>query len=111
MLSWSCRVWKILFPAKLLPSVMLNKEWLSILISPARKFRETKGIMVNTFEELESHAINSFSNGNTPPVYPVGPILNLNGDGDRDVESDKSKDIRQWLDDQPLSSVVYLCFG
>ncbi|KAJ6304456.1 hypothetical protein OIU77_018174, partial [Salix suchowensis] len=72
-------------PAKLLPSVMLNKEWLSILISPARKFRETKGIMVNTFEDLESHAINSFSNGNTPPVYPVGPILNLNGDGDRDV--------------------------
>ncbi|KAB5519117.1 hypothetical protein DKX38_023436 [Salix brachista] len=98
-------------PAKLLPSFMLNKEWLSILISPARKFRETKGIMVNTFEELESHAINSFSNGNTPPVYPVGPILNLNGDGDRDVESDKFKDIRQWLDDQPLSSVVYLCFG
>ncbi|KAJ6300811.1 hypothetical protein OIU76_021581 [Salix suchowensis] len=67
--------------------------------------------MVNTFEELESQAINSFSNGNTPPVYPVGPMLNLNRDGDRDVESDKYKDIGQWLDDQPLSSVVYLCFG
>ncbi|KAJ6426154.1 hypothetical protein OIU84_026689 [Salix udensis] len=95
-------------PAKLLPSVMLNKEWLSFLMTPTRRFRETKGIMVNTFEELESHAINSFSNGNTPPVYPVGPMLNLNrdGDGDGDVESDKFKDIRQWLDDQPLSSVV-----
>ncbi|KAG5252508.1 anthocyanidin O-glucosyltransferase [Salix suchowensis] len=98
-------------PAKLLPSAMLNKEWLPILLSPARRFRETKGIMVNTFEELESHAINSFSNGNTPPVYPVGPMLNLNRDGDRDVESDKFKDIRQWLDDQPPFSVVYLCFG
>ncbi|KAJ6756699.1 GLYCOSYLTRANSFERASE [Salix purpurea] len=98
-------------PAKLLPSVMLNKEWLSFLITPTRRFRETKGIMVNTFEELESHAINSFSNGNTPPVYPVGPMLNLNRDGDPDVESDKFKDIRQWLDDQPPSSVVYLCFG
>ncbi|KAB5519121.1 hypothetical protein DKX38_023440 [Salix brachista] len=98
-------------PAKLLPSVMLNKKWLPVLISPARRFRETKGIMVNTFEELESQAINSFSNGNTPPVYPVGPMLNLNRDGDRDVESDKYKDIGQWLDDQPLSSVVFLCFG
>ncbi|KAB5521555.1 hypothetical protein DKX38_025874 [Salix brachista] len=98
-------------PAKLLPSSMLNKEGLPILIIPARRFRETKGIMVNTFEELESHAINSFSNGNTPPVYPVGPMLNLNRDGDRDVESDKFKGIRQWLDDQPPSSVVYLCFG
>jgi UDP:flavonoid glycosyltransferase YjiC (YdhE family) len=41
----------------------------------------------------------------------VGPILNLNRDGDCDEESDKYKDIKQWLDDQPLSSVVYLCFG
>ncbi|KAG5252501.1 anthocyanidin O-glucosyltransferase [Salix suchowensis] len=41
----------------------------------------------------------------------VGPMLNLNRDGDRDVESDKFKDIRQWLDDQPPFSVVYLCFG
>ncbi|KAJ6423307.1 hypothetical protein OIU84_024281 [Salix udensis] len=90
---------------------MLTKEGLPILIIPARRFRETKGIMVNTFEELESHAINSFSNGNTPPVYPVGPLLNLNRDGDRDVESDEFKGIRQWLDDQPPSSVVYLCFG
>ncbi|KAJ6756693.1 GLYCOSYLTRANSFERASE [Salix purpurea] len=98
-------------PAKVLPSAMLNKEWLPILISPARRFRETKGIMVNTFEELESHAINSFSNGNTPPVYPVGPMLNLNRDGDSDVESEKYKDIKQWLDDQPPFSVVYLCFG
>jgi hypothetical protein len=98
-------------PAKALPSAALNKEWLPAFLDQARRFRETKGIIVNTFEELESHAINSFSNGNTPPVYPVGPILNLNRDGDHDVESDKRKDIKQWLDDQPLSSVVYLCFG
>ncbi|KAJ6967720.1 anthocyanidin 3-O-glucosyltransferase 6-like [Populus alba x Populus x berolinensis] len=43
--------------------------------------------------KVESHAINSFSNGNTPPMCPEGPIL------------------KQWLDDQPLSSVVYICFG
>ncbi|KAB5519120.1 hypothetical protein DKX38_023439 [Salix brachista] len=98
-------------PAKLLPSAMLNKQWLPIPLRQARRFRETKGIIINTFEELESQAINSFSNGNTPPVYPVGPMLNFNRDGDRDVESDKYKDIGQWLDDQPLSSVVYLCFG
>ncbi|KAJ6864083.1 hypothetical protein NC651_034805 [Populus alba x Populus x berolinensis] len=98
-------------PAKVLPSVLLNKEWLPIMLRQARRFRETKGIIINTFEELESHAIHSFSKGNIPPVYPVGPILNLNRDGDCDEESDKYKDIKQWLDDQPLSSVVYLCFG
>ncbi|KAH8486005.1 hypothetical protein H0E87_027451 [Populus deltoides] len=98
-------------PAKLLPSPMLNKERMPFFLGLARRFRETKGIIINTFEELESHAIDSFSKGNTPPVYPVGPVLNLNRDGDRDEESDKRKDIKQWLDDQPLSSVVYLCFG
>jgi hypothetical protein len=98
-------------PAKVLPSPMLNKERMPFFLGLARRFRETKGIIINTFEELESHAIDSFSKGNTPPVYPVGPVLNLNRDGDRDEESDKRKDIKQWLDDQPLSSVVYLCFG
>ncbi|XP_011014965.1 PREDICTED: anthocyanidin 3-O-glucosyltransferase 2-like [Populus euphratica] len=98
-------------PAKVLPSPMLNKEWLPLLLRQARRFRESKGIIINTFEELESHATDSFSKGNTPPAYPVGPILNLNRDGDGDEEPDKRKDIKQWLDDQPLSSVVYLCFG
>ncbi|CAK7345186.1 unnamed protein product [Dovyalis caffra] len=101
-------------PAKVLPSAVIDKEWLPVLLGLARRFRETKGIMVNTFEELESYAVNSFSNGNTPPVYPVGPILNLNSDDDHDMESNKSntyKDIKQWLDEQPQSSVVFLCFG
>uniref|UniRef100_A0A6N2L709 Glycosyltransferase n=1 Tax=Salix viminalis TaxID=40686 RepID=A0A6N2L709_SALVM len=99
------------FPAKVLPSAMLNKQWLLFLLRQARRFRETKGIIINTFEELESHAIDSFPKGNSPPVYPVGPILKLNTDGDHDEKSEKFNDIRQWLDDQPLSSVVYLCFG
>ncbi|XP_034899122.1 anthocyanidin 3-O-glucosyltransferase 6-like [Populus alba] len=76
-----------------LPRSYLNKKGLASVLAQARRFRETKGIIVNTNKELESHAINSFSNGNTPPVCPVGPIL------------------KQWLDDQPLSSVVYICFG
>ena len=64
---------------------------------------------------LESYAILSISNAkNTPPVYPVGPILKLksddshvgsNGSGDQRID-----DIMKWLDNQPLLSVVFLCF-
>ncbi|CAK7345164.1 unnamed protein product [Dovyalis caffra] len=97
-------------PAKVLPSAMLKKEWLSLLLGQVRRFKEFKGVLVNTFEELESPAVNFFSNGNTPRVYPVGPLLNLNRDGDPDG-SNTYEDIKQWLDDQPQSSVVYLCFG
>ncbi|KAF2305934.1 hypothetical protein GH714_008988 [Hevea brasiliensis] len=75
--------------------------------------REAKGIMVNTFMELESYALNSLgdANSNIPPIYPVGPILSLEGDShSHNVGPDGSK-IMEWLDDQPPSSVVFLCFG
>ncbi|KAL6328638.1 hypothetical protein AAG906_003323 [Vitis piasezkii] len=59
-----------------------------------RRFRQVKGILVNTFIELESHAIQSLSCSTVPVVYPVGPILNT-----------------RMGSDGPPSSVVFLCFG
>ncbi|KAJ9169209.1 hypothetical protein P3X46_017421 [Hevea brasiliensis] len=73
------------------------------LLENARRYGEAKGIIVNTFLELESHAIESFK---IPPIYPVGPILDVRSDG-----RSNHQEIMQWLDDQPLSSVVFLCFG
>ncbi|KAL1197491.1 UDP-glycosyltransferase 71B2 [Cardamine amara subsp. amara] len=99
-------------PVKCFPSVMLSKEWLPILISQARRFTETKGILVNTFAELEPQAMKFFSSGDSllPPVYPLGPILNLKINGSSSSE-DKQSEILQWLDEQPSKSVVFLCFG
>ncbi|MCD7471606.1 hypothetical protein HAX54_012177 [Datura stramonium] len=100
------------FPAKCLPSIVLDKEGGSTMfLDLTRRFRETKGIMINTFLELESYAINSLSKDkNIPPVYPVGPVLNLNNvQGDNLSSSDQN--IMKWLDDQPPLSVVFLCFG
>ncbi|XP_031254113.1 anthocyanidin 3-O-glucosyltransferase 2-like [Pistacia vera] len=102
-------------PARVLPSVYLEKDWSMIVFEQARRFRRVKGIIENSFMELESYAIKSFSNGETkiPPVYPVGPILNLKGDSiDLGTGGSKTKaEITEWLDDQPPSSVVFLCFG
>uniref|UniRef100_A0A2P2MJL1 anthocyanidin 3-O-glucosyltransferase n=1 Tax=Rhizophora mucronata TaxID=61149 RepID=A0A2P2MJL1_RHIMU len=101
-------------PARVLPGVLLNKDWLPVMLLNARRCRETKGIIVNTFSELQPHAVISLSDGKTPPVYPVGPILNLKDDeshGEGSDGSSKYKDIMDWLDDQPHSSVVFLCFG
>ncbi|XP_031254234.1 anthocyanidin 3-O-glucosyltransferase 2-like [Pistacia vera] len=101
------------FPTRVLPSAYWEKPM--ILFELTRRFRRAKGIVVNSFIELESYAINSFSNGETniPPVYPVGPILNLNGDSiDLGLGGSKTKaEIMEWLDDQPPLSVVFLCFG
>ncbi|CAH2053082.1 unnamed protein product [Thlaspi arvense] len=100
------------YPVKCFPSVMLNKEWMSVLVSTVRRFRETKGILVNTFAELEPQAIKFFSGGDNslPPVYPVGPVLNIKINGPNSMD-DKQSEILRWLDEQPRKSVVFLCFG
>ncbi|KAL4362812.1 hypothetical protein GQ457_04G012780 [Hibiscus cannabinus] len=89
--------------SKLFPTVMLKSETVSMVMNVARGLREAKGIMVNTFWELEPHALSSLSEGKAPPVYPVGPLLNL--------ESTGEVHIMEWLDEQAPSSVVFLCFG
>lgn len=102
-------------PAKVLPSVTFDKgPWgTSIFIDTPRKLRQTKGILVNTFEELESHTIKCLSeDSRLPPIYAVGPVLNLNGQGCNDENDfEQYKAIMTWLDNQPPTSVVFLCFG
>nr|AVW82173.1 putative UDP-glucosyltransferase UGT71B9 [Barbarea vulgaris subsp. arcuata] len=99
------------FPANSLPSMMLDKEWFPYIVRRAKSMRGTKGVLVNSVAEMEPQAVKFFSdgNGNTPPVYTVGPILDFktNGDG----EDEKRREILCWLEEQPPSSVVFLCFG
>ncbi|CAH2057325.1 unnamed protein product [Thlaspi arvense] len=93
-------------PAKVLPSGVLDKKIGSnMFINIAARFKKVKAILVNTFDELESHALKSLQNdGSIPPVYPVGPILNLHNNKSEGV-------LMSWLDNQPPASVVFLCFG
>ncbi|KAK9924227.1 hypothetical protein M0R45_032608 [Rubus argutus] len=99
--------------ARVLPSVLFEKDAGLGFLDFVKRFRDAKGILVNTFTELESYALHSLdSDGKIPPVYPVGPILNIkNDDSDNQVDSKHKSDILKWLDDQPPSSVVFLCFG
>ncbi|KAK4342399.1 hypothetical protein RND71_038215 [Anisodus tanguticus] len=65
--------------------------------------RQAKGIIINTYVELEPHPIKSLANDNgVPSIYPVGPIINLNQEPDESIDS--------WLDEQQDSSVLFLCF-
>ncbi|XP_074293926.1 anthocyanidin 3-O-glucosyltransferase 2-like [Silene latifolia] len=101
-------------PTKVLPWMLLDKDgvWASKMIDLARRFREAKGILVNSFAELESSAIHVLqSQENVPTIYPVGPILSLEGRGDSKSSNNDEESIISWLDGQPKSSVVFLCFG
>ncbi|PIN22180.1 UDP-glucuronosyl and UDP-glucosyl transferase [Handroanthus impetiginosus] len=76
-----------------------------------RKFSETNGIIVNTFLEFEHEVIKSLCDDEKiPPVCPIGPILQV-GQQHTDQNEKKHGEIIEWLDAQPYSSVVFLCFG
>nr|7BV3_A Chain A, Glycosyltransferase [Siraitia grosvenorii]7BV3_B Chain B, Glycosyltransferase [Siraitia grosvenorii] len=103
-------------PGKVIPGVYFNKNMAEWLHDCARRFRETNGILVNTFSELESQVMDSFSDATAasqfPAVYAVGPILSLNKNTSAaSSESQSGDEILKWLDQQPPSSVVFLCFG
>ncbi|XXG48954.1 hypothetical protein AAC387_Pa02g3268 [Persea americana] len=104
-------------PPLVMPDPVMNKKsdgyrW---FVHHGRRFREADGLIVNTFAELEPKTLKSISNGEclpdhhpTPPVYPVGPLLALDN---KSQDPRTSQLMIEWLDQQPHSSVVFLCFG
>lgn len=101
-------------PASVFPFITTNKHlWSSRFLHFARKYRRAKAILINTFTDLEDYSLKSFTNGSAygkvkvPPIYSVGPILTT-----QNVASSKNhSSTAAWLDEQPESSVVFLCFG
>ncbi|KAK9669908.1 hypothetical protein RND81_13G163200 [Saponaria officinalis] len=109
-------------PVKVVPYMFLDKEFHrpKFVMNLARRFREAKGILVNSFTELEFSTIEALNKmDNIPTIYPVGPMLSLNNRGDAkpsnkdDISCNVTDEdnIISWLDGQPESSVVFLCFG
>ncbi|KAH7549912.1 hypothetical protein JRO89_XS13G0104400 [Xanthoceras sorbifolium] len=99
-------------PVSVLLPALFNKDGYTCYVKLAQRLKDVKGIIVNTFSELEQHAFNSFSCGSNPPVYTVGPLLHLQvGSNNPDLEESQCQKIQKWLDDQPESSVLFLCFG
>ncbi|KAL7233064.1 hypothetical protein ACSBR1_016831 [Camellia fascicularis] len=75
----------------------------------AKRYRLAEGVMVNSFLELEPGAITALQveEPGKPPVYPVGPLIQLSSD--RPVEDGSG--CLKWLDDQPRGSVLFISFG
>uniref|UniRef100_J3L3T3 Glycosyltransferase n=1 Tax=Oryza brachyantha TaxID=4533 RepID=J3L3T3_ORYBR len=100
------------FKASELPQDILDDNEASRLILPTfQRLPESRGILVNTFQSVETRALRALRDGlcvpggATPPVYYIGPLVSGGGGGD------EGHDCLRWLDAQPDSSVVLLSFG
>ncbi|XP_020548991.1 UDP-glycosyltransferase 88B1-like isoform X1 [Sesamum indicum] len=89
------------------PMLYRNSMDYESLLNFAQNIPNSAGIIVNTFESLETKPLNAIREGkcnpggHTPPVFPVGPLF----------ASEDRHDCLNWLDKQPSKSVVFLCFG
>ncbi|KAK1377180.1 UDPGT domain-containing protein [Heracleum sosnowskyi] len=63
--------------------------------------------MVNTFKDLEEGAIQALQDLGSPPIYPVGPLVQM----DHLSTAADGLDCLRWLDDQPRGSVLFVSFG
>ncbi|KAK2641417.1 hypothetical protein Ddye_023180 [Dipteronia dyeriana] len=100
-------------PVSVLLPGLSNNYGYAALVKQAQRLMvmDVKGMIINTFSELEQYSVNSFSGGRNPSVYTVGPLLYLNGQPNSDLDKGERQKILKWLDNQPESSVVFLCFG
>uniref|UniRef100_A0ACD5T8B3 Uncharacterized protein n=1 Tax=Avena sativa TaxID=4498 RepID=A0ACD5T8B3_AVESA len=93
-----------------------NEVYRSFLHAFERIPEASRGIIVNTFESLETRALQALRDGScvpggaTPPVYCVGPMVS-SGESGGGEEKQQQHECLAWLDAQPEKSVVFLCFG
>ncbi|XP_045786495.1 UDP-glycosyltransferase 71K2-like [Trifolium pratense] len=101
-------------PTNVLPDACFSKDGgYFAYYKLAERFRETKGIIVNTFSDLEQHSIEALHahDEKIPPIYAVGPLLDLKSQPNQNLDQSQHDLILKWLDEQPNKSVVFLCFG
>lgn len=109
-------------PSSVLPLCLVEKQsWLGRFLHYARGYRKAKGIILNSFIDLEPYAFNSinkpqntYGTQNFPQIYPIGPILNRvqlqHSSYDNNNAKSKSE-VLKWLEQQQPKSVIYVCFG
>ena len=85
-----------------------NEAYAWVLHHCKRHHKLPKGIMGNSFLELEPRVIKVLQEENfqCPPIYPVGPIVRSTSS-----RSDDDHLCLKWLDEQPRGSVLFVCFG
>jgi hypothetical protein len=98
------------FKASDLPAEILKESKAAMaVLRMFQRMPESNGILINTFESLETRAVRALRDGlcvpdrATPPIYCVGPLVSGGGK--------KEHECLRWLDAQPDRSVVFLTFG
>ncbi|KAJ4700947.1 Glycosyltransferase [Melia azedarach] len=87
-----------------------SSETYKWFLNITKRFGEAKGIVVNTFMDMEAGALKALlekEETGKPSIYPVGPLIRADS-GDSETGSTQCL---TWLDHQPIDSVLFVSFG
>ncbi|KAB5519092.1 hypothetical protein DKX38_023411 [Salix brachista] len=66
-------------PYRVLPLLHSDVDY-EAFANHGRKFKDSNGIIVNTFSEAESHAVSALlARNDIPPIFNVGPLIDHKG--------------------------------
>ncbi|PON40194.1 UDP-glucuronosyl/UDP-glucosyltransferase [Trema orientale] len=98
-------------PRSSIPPPLLdpNSLFSRILMEDSPNLSRLNGILINSFEGLETEALEAINGGKvtkgSPPLFAVGPFPPF------EFEKAEWSTPLNWLDQQPEGSVVYVSFG
>ncbi|KAG8369710.1 hypothetical protein BUALT_Bualt14G0042200 [Buddleja alternifolia] len=88
-----------------------TNEAYKFALEKCKKYHFAKGIIVNSFLDLESGAFETLNDGDwfEVPVYPIGPLIQTDSGSSLSLNSNLY--CLKWLDEQSDGLVLYISFG
>ncbi|KAF5463939.1 hypothetical protein F2P56_014062 [Juglans regia] len=92
------------------PLLDRTKQEYNMFVQVGSEMRKSDGVLVNTWEDLDATTLKAMREEEgfgSVPVYAVGPLIKQI----EPSEASKKSDLLDWLDQQPIESVLYISFG
>ncbi|XP_078176979.1 hydroquinone glucosyltransferase-like [Carex rostrata] len=75
------------------------------MVHHGKRYHEADAILVNSFEAIEPDTVTVLRE-HRPPVHAIGPMIR-----DKSTDGFDKSSCLDWLDKQPVGSVLYISFG
>nr|UXB92764.1 glycosyltransferase [Helleborus thibetanus] len=88
------------------PAMDKTSDAYTWIVEASKFYSSADGILLNTYDSLESETLQALKSRGKPPIYPIGPLVQL----ETKWAADDSGCV-DFLNAQPPNSVLFISFG